>query len=142
MLYFQVLIFFWTILNNQPVIDALNKLNGRGMATCTSCFDFSTLNTKIPYEKLLKALNELIAFSFKTGEREIISAAGHNAKWGKEKRSRVVVFNKNTSKKDTKYFLQNCYFKVGNKIFRQIIGITLLYWIPCKHFLLIYFNTY
>ena len=48
-----------------------------------------------------------------------------DAKWEKEKRSRVLVFTKkkNTLKKDTKYFLQNCYSEVGKTIFRQIIGI-------------------
>lgn len=47
-----------------------------------------------------------------------------DAKWEKETRSRVVVFTKkNTLKKDTKYFLQNCYSEVGKTIFRQIIGI-------------------
>ena len=51
---------FLSILNNQHVTDAIDKINTRGKATSISCFDFSTLYTKIPYDKLLKVLNELI----------------------------------------------------------------------------------
>ena len=36
------------ILKNQPVIDTLDKLNGRRKATSISCFDFFTLSPKIP----------------------------------------------------------------------------------------------
>ena len=31
--------------------------------------------------------------------------------------------NKNTIKEGIKYLLENCYFTIGNTIFRQIIGI-------------------
>ena len=88
---------------NQPVIDALNKLNGGGKATSIILI-FSTLYTKIPYDKLLKALKKLIAFCFKGWDGGMASAGSQDAKWGKEKRSRVVAFTKNILKKDTKYF--------------------------------------
>ena len=55
--------FIWTILNNQPVINALSKFSVN--ATSTSCFDFSSLYTNIPHGKPMKVLNELIDFSFK-----------------------------------------------------------------------------
>lgn len=44
---------------------------------------------------------------------------------GKKKKGQEYQFllKKNTLKKDTKYFLQNCYSEVGKTIFRQIIGI-------------------
>lgn len=49
------------MLNKQPVIDALNKFNGRIKAN--SCFDFYTLNAKIPHDELVKVRNEFIDFS-------------------------------------------------------------------------------
>ena len=105
---------FWTILNYHPVIDPLNKLNGKGKATSISYFDFSTFE---------KVFNELIDFCFEGGNWEFVSVDGHGAKWAKERRSGVAVFAKSTLKKAVKYLLQNCFFKLGNRIFRQVIGI-------------------
>ena len=48
---------FWTIQNNYPVISSINKLNKRKAAKSMSTFDFSTLCTKIPRDKLLYVLN-------------------------------------------------------------------------------------
>lgn len=56
----------------QPVIDALNKLMVEGRPLIFCVLIFSTLYTQIPY-KLLKALNELIAFCFKGWDAEIVS---------------------------------------------------------------------
>ena len=55
--------FFWTVLNNQLVEDGLYKVNGRRKTT-SILLDISTLYTKIPHDKLLKVLNELLCFSF------------------------------------------------------------------------------
>ena len=40
-------------LKNQPVVGTLSKRNGIGKAISISCFDLSTLYTKIPYWKFL-----------------------------------------------------------------------------------------
>ena len=39
-LYYSGVISFWTISDNQIVIDTPNKRNGRGKATPILCFDF------------------------------------------------------------------------------------------------------
>ena len=124
--YFSDVNSFWSILNNQPVTDALNKGDSRGKATSISCFDFSTLHTKIPFDKLLKVFNELIDFCFKGGNDEFISVYGHGAKWEKERRLGFVVFTKNNLKKAVNYLLQNCCFKLRNMIFRQTIGVPMV----------------
>ena len=90
-------------LNNQPVTDALNKLNSRGKITSISSSDFSTLCTKIPLDKILKGLNELIDFCFKEGDGKFISVDGPWAKSEKE-RSGFVIFTKNNLKKDITTF--------------------------------------
>ena len=112
-----------TILNNQHVIDALDKLNARGKATSILCFGVSTLYAKIPYDKLLKAFNELIDFCFKGGDGEFIYVDGQRAIWTKHERSGFINFTKSNLKKAAKYLLKKGYFKLGNRIFRQIIGI-------------------
>ena len=44
---------FWVIQNTDPVLASLNKINGKKSAKHISCFDFSTLYTNIPHDKLL-----------------------------------------------------------------------------------------
>ena len=54
----------WVVQNKKPVIDAMNGLNKRRKAASVSTFDFSTLYTKLPHNKLLMVLNSLIDFCF------------------------------------------------------------------------------
>ena len=58
---------FWVV-QNKPVIDAMNGLNKRRKATSVPTFDFSTLHTKLTHNKFLMVLNSLIGFSFNGGE--------------------------------------------------------------------------
>lgn len=51
--------YFWIVLNSPSVIEAITKFNDSRKVTSLSCFDFSTLYTKISNEKLLSVLNEL-----------------------------------------------------------------------------------
>ena len=44
---------FWVIQNTDPVLATLKKINGKNSAKRISCFDFSTLYTNIPHDKLL-----------------------------------------------------------------------------------------
>ena len=56
---------FWVIQNADPVPATLNKINSKKSAKRISYFDFSTLYTNIPHDKLLKQLNDLVEFAFK-----------------------------------------------------------------------------
>ena len=58
---------FWVVQNYKPVIDAMNGLNKRRKAASVLTFDFSTLYTKLPHDKLLMVLNSLIDFCFDGG---------------------------------------------------------------------------
>ena len=59
--------------NNKPVVDAMNGVNKRRKATSVLTFDFSTLYTKLPHNKLLMVLKSLIDFCFDGGEWKYIS---------------------------------------------------------------------
>ena len=56
---------FWVILNNTPIREAIDKLNSRKCAKSITTFDFSTLYTKIPHDKLIDVLHNLVNFCFK-----------------------------------------------------------------------------
>ena len=73
---------FWIIQNNQPVIQSISKINSRNSAKCVSSFDFSTLYTMLPHDKLLDVLEKLICFCFKGGTRRKIGISSHGtANW-------------------------------------------------------------
>ena len=113
---------FWVVQNNKPVIDAMNGLNKRRKATSVLTFDFSTLYTKLPHNKLLMVLNSFIDFCFDGGESKYITV-NYGAPWVKNIKDNVICVNKQQIKDAVAYLLLNCYFTVDPKIFCQIIGI-------------------
>ena len=64
---------YWIVQNRDPVLQAVRKSRDRKTAKCISSFDFSTLYTKIPHDKLIDLLNKIIDFVFKGGTRDKIS---------------------------------------------------------------------
>ena len=60
---------FWVIQNNSLPLEYINKINKRKNAKQISRFDFSTLYTKIPYNKLLVILYKVVDFVFKGDTR-------------------------------------------------------------------------
>ena len=85
---------FWVVQNNKPVIDAMNGLNKRRKATSVSTFDFSTLYTKLPHNKLLMVLNSLIDFCFDGGECKYITVNNYGARWVNNIKDNVICLNK------------------------------------------------
>ena len=114
---------FWVVQNNKPVIDAMNGLNKRKKATSVSTFDFSTLYTKLPHNKLLMVLNSLINFCFDGGESKYITVNNNGARWVKNIKDNVICLNKQRIEYTVSYLHFNCYFTVGLKFFYLIIGI-------------------
>ena len=115
---------FWVIQNSEPVLETLEKINAKKNAKVVSSFDFSTLYTKIPHDKLFDELSGVIKFIFKGGTNTHISVNKLGvARWSKKASMSSSCYNKDKILRSVKYLLDNCHFKFGNKIFRQIVGI-------------------
>ena len=117
---------FWVIQNNEHVINSIKKLNKKGSVRSMSTFDFSTLYTKIPHEKLLEVMSSITDFCFQGGSHELISfslSSKSNARWVANSSRAAIKFSKPMVKEALEYLMNNCFFTFGNKIFRQIIGI-------------------
>ena len=105
-------------------MESLTKINKKQNAKSISTFDFSTLYTKIPHDKLIKELNEIIDFVFEAGNSKFIAISkNQKAFWIKNKPKSLVSFSKNSLKIAMKHLIENCYFKAGSTIMCQIIGI-------------------
>ena len=63
---------FWVIQNNSLPLECINKINKRKNAKQLSTFDFSTLYTNIPHDKLLDILYKVVDFVFKEGTKDCI----------------------------------------------------------------------
>ena len=114
---------FWVIENNIPVLDCLKKLSSRHKARSINTFDFSTLYTKIPHDKLIYVMNELVDFCFRGGDKQYIAVNFGRAFWVDTLHQHQIVFTKQKVKDALEYLMSNCYFTVGSHVFRQIIGI-------------------
>ena len=114
---------FWVIENNHDVLNSLNKINRKGKANCISTYDFSTLYTKIPHNKLVQVLNEITDVCFNGGNRDVLSGTKSGARWVTKPSLKGITFTKDSFKEAVLYLMENCFFTLGDHIFRQIIGI-------------------
>ena len=115
---------FWVLQNCDPVLESINRINKKKNAKSISTFDFSTLYTKIPHDKLIKELSEVIDFVFNCGSCKFIAISQkEHAYWSKTKPKSSVSFTKNSLKTTMKYSIKNCFFKAGDTVMCQVIGI-------------------
>ena len=114
---------FWVIDNNSDVVATLDKISAKGKARSVSTFDFSTLYTKIPHDKLIDVLNKLVDFTFNSTDRLYLSVTPSGAHWVKGKGNIKKVYCKKRVKEVIKYLIDNCFFSIGNLLFRQTIGM-------------------
>ena len=114
---------FWVIQNNSPVINSVNQLNKRSAAKSITTFDFSTLYTKIPHDKLIFVLNSLVDFCFKSNDCKYLVITRYGAKWSNNISKNDIWFDGTKMKVAVAYLLDNCFFMTGKILFRQIIGI-------------------
>ena len=61
---------FWVIQNNSLHLECISEISKRKNAKQINTFDFSTLYTKIPHEKLRNILYKVVDFVFKGGTRD------------------------------------------------------------------------
>ena len=122
--YFLEVISFWLVQNNHPVNDATRKLNVRNKALSIAFYNFLTLYTNIPLNKLKNVIKELISFCFEGGEKQLLAVTKFEATWTIDKSKFKTTFDKAFLKLVIDFFLDNCSFNFGNLSFWQINEIT------------------
>ena len=114
----------WIVHNRDDVLNVVKKSAVRRSAKCVSSFDFSTLYTKIPHDKLIEVLNQIINFIFKGGTRKIIVVNKSGiAHWANKTNKIYNNYTKESIIKAVSFLIYNCYFNLGGKLFKQMIGI-------------------
>ena len=110
---------YWITDGTEQVLDDIARINEKKSAKEIETYDFSTLYTKIPLEDLKEKLKEVIAKAFKGGTNQYISINRSRASWTNK--------TKNTFTKEDIYdmidiVIDNAYFVLGDKVYRQIVG--------------------
>ena len=115
---------FWVLQNANPVKENINIINRKKRAKSIATYDFSTLYTTLPHDKLIDRLTNVLDLVFKGGNKSIIRVSSFGKVfWVKKKSNETTNFSKSSLKQVLKHLIENCYFKVGNILLRQKIGI-------------------
>ena len=113
----------WIINNNQGFLDDLEQVNRRNAARNIQMCDFSTLYTGINQEDLKEKLKLTADTAFKGGSNQYIRV-GKQAKWYSGNGfSNNYILDKNRVYKLIDFVVDNSVFRLGNKVYRQKIGI-------------------
>ena len=119
--YFTGIQKYWIIDNNKPVLDDVKAINARSAARNIRTYDFSTLYTKIPLEDLKEKLKNVVDKAFKGGQNQYIQITKSRARWHPNKQ--LDTLRKEDIYAVIDFVIDNSYFKFGEKILRQHIGI-------------------
>ena len=112
----------WIINNSLDVIDIINKPTFQGKNIST--WDFSTLYTSIPHDKLKIRIYELLERVFSTVNRKYIIIRNNNTFWTDEKtNNKGYYFTCRSLCSAIDYLINNIFVYFGGKVFRQVIGI-------------------
>ena len=113
---------FWVVQNSFPIIEKLDKINAKKNAKNISTFDFSTLYTTLPHNLLIEVLNNLIGFVFKSKIKKKLGFS-ESSVYFTSKGVGNRFFTEETLKETISYLIKQCYFTIGNLVFKQDIGI-------------------
>ena len=102
---------YWIVQNRNPILEAVKKSCTRRSAKCVSSFDFSTLYTKIPHDKLIQVLSGIIDFVFKGGTRHKIAInKSGKAYWFDKNTTPNIIYSKTSITEAMSYLIRDCYF--------------------------------
>ena len=113
---------FWIINNNRPILDCVKEHNKKGNAVSINTFDFATLYTTLEHADILEKFSELLDKSFSNQTK--IGLNYNYAFWKRDNTStNAKLFDKKEFNDLVKWLTSNTYFYLGNKVFKQCIGI-------------------
>ena len=113
---------FWPIDSHDEVVSVLDIISSKDKATSISTFDFSTLYTKIPHDKLVDVLHLTAKSVFNDTNRKNMAVSAGRAYFVKRFSSKFK-YSVDDVHECCDFLINNAYFRVGNALFRQVIGI-------------------
>ena len=112
---------YWIVENNEVVLRNMDKINSKDNARNLECFDFSTLYTKIDPEDLKVKLKEVVKKAFRGGQNQYLRVSKDRASWTNKAQENVYTLERIEMMIDI--LVDSAYFKFGDTVYRQRIGI-------------------
>ena len=112
---------YWIVENNNKILQNMEKISNRNAARNIKICDFSTLYTKIPPTDLKEKLKEVVGKAFKGGTNQFIRVNKKDAHWDNCRDGQT--FSKEHIFLLIDLVVDNSFFRFGDKVFRQKIGI-------------------
>ena len=108
--------------NRNPVTNFIKQANQNNYVHSVSTFDFKTLYTSIPHDKLKNMLSIVIKSTFKSRNKKFISVTGKKAFMCDERKSNFTV-NIDQLIECINFIIDQSYIVYKGEVFRQCIGI-------------------
>ena len=114
---------FWVIENSQHVLSALSGINYFSSAKHSDSYDFSTLYTSIPHDCLKNALKSLIQEAYRVRDNTFLVVCNNGKVAWSDVPSTRQSLTEDKLISYVEYLIDNIYVSVGNRIYRQCVGI-------------------
>ena len=111
---------FWIVDNSQQVLSSLHKINYFSTAKHFDSFDFSTLYTSIPHPSLKDALTCLIKEAYKVRDNTFLVV---DSSLLVRHSILSICLTEHKLIQLVEHLIDNIYISVGNRVFRQCVGI-------------------
>ena len=107
------------------VMELLNANRKKGGKKKVSTYDFSTLYTSIPHDKLREKINEFVNYVFCKTDKKFVNSSKFNAYLSKKRSNKAadVSFSKDELINAIEIIIDNSFVTYKNVIYRQVIGI-------------------
>ena len=112
----------WILKNSQSLLQSL-KSNHINIYKNISTWDFSTLYTTIPHSDLLDRIKKLIRLLFHKNDNQNLLVNERNAFFSPNDKDNYLSFSCQKFCELLDFLIGNIYVKLGDEIFRQILGI-------------------
>ena len=113
----------WILKNSTSVHKILASFNRKKIAKLLKTYDFSTLYTSIPHKKLKTKISWVIRKAFNFSKKKFISIYGNYAKWTNFQRKNTLSMDCKEITNLVRWLINNIYVILGDKCFKQVIGI-------------------
>jgi len=112
----------WIVDNSIEVLNNITSCN-QGIVRNIRTYDFSTLYTSIPHEKLKERMRLIINQCFNKDGRRFIQIDHSSANWSTTRGEASNCWNAEEFINHVEYLIDNIYVVCGDSVFRQVIGI-------------------
>ena len=113
----------WIATGTKDILEDIHHINKKKKASTVETFDFSTLYTKISLDDLKEKLKWCIDKAFKGGTNQWIRVSKTATFDSGKKKKDGELFSKDQVFDMVDFIIDTAYFCIGDKVYRQIIGI-------------------